>query len=187
MIFNRHPELEGRHAFLSASKSHWVNYTDEKLDTTFLNAVAAQKGTAQHEYAAMAIRLGMKQPRSQKTICHYINDAIGFRMEPEVMLFYSMNAFGTADAISFRDGVLRIHDLKTGFTATTFRQLAVYAAFFCLEYRFQPHELKEIIYRIYQSDDIKEEAGDPDQILEIMAQIVKFDERINNLKKEVYL
>lgn len=187
LLFNRHPELEGRHAFLSASKSHWVNYTDEKLDRTFLNAVAAQKGTAMHEYAAMAIKLGMKQPRSQKTICMYINDGIGFKMEPEQMLVYSPNAFGTVDTISFRDGILRIHDLKTGFTATTFRQLSVYAAFFCLEYMYKPHDIKEIVMRIYQSDDIKEEMGDPDEVEHIMSQIVTFDERINNLKREVYL
>lgn len=187
LLFNRHPELEGRHAFLSASKSHWVNYTEEKLDTTFLNAIAAQKGTAIHEYAAMAIKLGMKQPRSQKTVCQYINDAIGFKMDPEVMLVYSPNAFGTADAISFRDGVLRIHDLKTGFTATMFRQLDVYAAFFCLEYGYKPHDLKEIVLRIYQNDDVKEAVGDPDEILNIMSQIVRFDERIDNLKREVLL
>lgn len=186
MIFNQHSELEGRHAFLSASKHHWSNYDDEKLDQTFLNAIAARKGTAQHEYAALAIKLGMKQPRSQKTICMYINDAIGFKMEPEQVLYYSSNAFGTADAISFRKGVLRIHDLKTGITPTSFRQLEIYAAFFCLEYLEKPESL-EVIMRIYQNDDVKEAVADPADIAHIMERTVTFDQRIDNIKREVYL
>jgi Protein of unknown function (DUF2800). len=186
MNFNYHPELEGRHAFLSASKSHWVNYDEEKLDRTFLNALAAQKGTAQHNYAAMAIKLGMKQPRTNKTICKYVNDAIGFKMTPEQVLFYSLNAFGTADAISFRDNVLRIHDLKTGSSTTMFRQLEVYAAFFCLEYMVKPHEI-EIIMAIYQNDDVKEAIANPVDVANIMERIVIFDERINTIKKEVLL
>lgn len=186
MLFNYHPELEGRHAFLSASKSHWVGYDDDKLDRTFLNALAAQKGTALHNYAALAIKLGMKQPRTNKTICKYINDAIGFKMTPEQVLCYSPNAFGTADAISFRNGVLRIHDLKTGFTNATFRQLEVYAAFFCLEYFEKPESL-EIIMAIYQSDDVKEAIADPADVAYIMERIVSFDERINTLKKEAFL
>jgi hypothetical protein len=186
MIFNQHSDLAGRHAFLSASKYHWTNYDDEKLDQTFLNAIAAQKGTAMHEYAALAIKLGMKQPRSQKTICMYINDAIGFKMEPEQVLCYSPNAFGTADAISFRKGVLRIHDLKTGITPTSFRQLEIYAAFFCLEYAEKPEAL-DVVMRIYQSDDIKEASADPADVAHIMERIVTFDQRIDNIKREVYL
>ena len=31
MIFNRHDELEGLHAFLSASNYHWINYSEEKV------------------------------------------------------------------------------------------------------------------------------------------------------------
>ena len=178
--------MEGRHAFLSASKYHWTNYDDEKLDQTFLNAIAAQKGTALHEYAALAIKLGQKQPRSNKTICKYINDAIGFKMEPEQVLCYSPNAFGTADAISFRGNVLRIHDLKTGITPTSFRQLEIYAAFFCLEYRERPDSL-EIIMAIYQNDDVKEAVAIAADVTHIMERIVTFDERINNIKREVYL
>ena len=29
MDFNRHLDLEGQHAFLGASKYHWINYTDD--------------------------------------------------------------------------------------------------------------------------------------------------------------
>jgi hypothetical protein len=35
VIFNKHSNLAGQHAFLSASKYHWVNYTDQKLDASF--------------------------------------------------------------------------------------------------------------------------------------------------------
>ena len=58
MNFNRHSELNGRHAFLSASKYHWVNYSDEKLETVYATALAAKKGTELHNFAAEAIRLG---------------------------------------------------------------------------------------------------------------------------------
>ena len=30
MDFNQHKELEGLHAFLGASKYHWINYSEDK-------------------------------------------------------------------------------------------------------------------------------------------------------------
>ena len=87
-------------------------------------------GTRLHEWAKKTIDLGLKQPRSKKTIYSYVNDAIGFKMDTEVVLFYSERFFGTADAISFRDGILRIHDLKTGKIPAHIEQLEVYAALF---------------------------------------------------------
>ena len=32
MIFNKHSALEGQHAFLGASKYHWINYDESKVD-----------------------------------------------------------------------------------------------------------------------------------------------------------
>lgn len=60
----------------------------------------------------------------------YVNDAISFRMVPEQILFYSENCFGTADTIVFRNGTLRIHDLKTGVVPAHMEQLEIYAALF---------------------------------------------------------
>ena len=186
MIFNKHSNLAGQHAFLSASKYHWINYDDEKLDRTFVSAMAAQRGTELHAFAHDAIRLGIKMPRSRQTINLYINDAIGYRMTPELVLYYSDNCFGTADAISFRRGQLRIHDLKTGTTATSEHQLEVYAALFCLEYRMKPIEI-ETELRIYQNDDVQIFEADPDVIFHIMDKIITFDKRISALRMEAEL
>lgn len=103
MNFNNHSKLEGQHAFLGASKYHWINYDDEKLAQSYTNFLAAQKGTILHEFAAQCIKLGQKLPSSKKTINRYVNDAIGFKMVPEQVLFYSENCFGTADSILFRN------------------------------------------------------------------------------------
>lgn len=183
MIFNEHSLLVGQHAFLGASKYHWINYTDEKLDRVFLASLAAQKGTELHAFAHEAIRLGIKLPRSQKTLNLYVNDAIGFRMSPEQILYYSDNCFGTADTIAFRKNVLRIHDLKTGVIPSSEHQLEVYAALFCLEYRFKPHAI-EIELRIYQNDEVRIYEADPDVIAHIMDRIITFDKRINAIKIE---
>lgn len=133
MNFNNHSKFEGQHAFLSASKYHWINYDNDKIAQSYSNFMAAQKGTILHEFAAQCIELGQKLPSSKKTLNRYVNDAIGFKMIPEQILFYSENCFGTADSISFRDNLLRIHDLKTGAIPAHMEQLEIYAALFCLE------------------------------------------------------
>lgn len=183
MHFAKHSDLEGRHAFLSASKYHWIRYDEDKMDRVFIQAMAAQRGTELHVLAHNLIRLGVKLPRSQKTMNMYVNDAIGFRMTPEQPLFYSENAFGTADAVSFRKNMLRISDLKTGVTPTSVNQLEVYAALFCLEYKFKPFEI-ETELRIYQNDEIQVFEADPDVIFHIMDKIVSFDKRITILREE---
>ena len=114
MNFVKHLELEGLHAPFSASSSAWLRYDDEKAIQVYNNKKATEIGTRLHVWAKETIDLGIKQPRSSKTLCAYVNDAIGYRMSTEVVLYYSDYFFGTADAISFRNGVLRIHDLKTG-------------------------------------------------------------------------
>lgn len=181
MLFNSHSNLVGLHAFLSASKYHWTNYDDEKLDRTFVASMAARRGTELHALAHNLIRLGVKLPRNSQSLNMYVNDALGFRMTPEQVLYYSINCFGTVDAIAFRRDLLRIHDLKTGSTPTSFRQLEIYAALFCLEYKFKPAQIG-MEFRIYQNDEVKTMEGDPDIITHIMDRIIGFDKRIEQLK-----
>lgn len=184
MNFNKHLEVEGKHAFLSPSSYHWTNYTDEKLDERYLSMTAAAKGTALHAFANSAINLGVKISRSNKLLSLYVNDAIGYKMESEQPLYFSDNCFGTADTISFRRQVLRIHDLKTGLTPVSEKQLEVYAAIFCLEYGISPLDIT-MEFRIYQNDDVIIYDGVPDIIFHIMDKIVSFDRRIQLLKEGV--
>lgn len=183
MLFNKHLNLTGQHAFLSASKYHWINYDEDKLDRVFKARLASQRGTDLHNFALEAIRLGIKLPKTPKTMHLYVNDCIGYRMTPEQILYYSENAFGTADAVSFRKNKLRIFDLKTGLSPCSVHQLEVYAALFCLEYRFKPFEI-EIELRIYQNDEVQIYEADPDVITHIMDKIVMFDKRITALRLE---
>lgn len=186
MLFNKHSQLEGRHSFLSASKHSWTNYDEDKLDRMYLSHLAAQRGTELHEFAYNAIRLGVKLPRTPTTLNQYVNDAIGFRMTPEQILYYSENCFGTADTISFKKNHLRIHDLKTGVRQVSERQLEVYAALFCLEYLMNPFDIV-IELRIYQNDEIRVYDADPDTIMHIMEKIKLFDKRINAIRLEALL
>ena len=183
MNFNTYSNLEGQHAFLSPSNFHWINYDDEKLDTTYLKYQAIARGTRLHALADECIKLGVKLPRSKKTLNLYVNDAIGFKMTTEQVLYYSDNAFGTADAISFRSKVLRIHDLKTGVTPASMKQLEVYTALFCLEYHISPNDIS-IELRIYQNDEVLVHEPYPEDVLYIMDKIIEFDKRIEKLKLE---
>lgn len=183
MNFNRHGNLEGQHAFLGASKYHWVNYDEMKIADAYSKFLAVQKGTVLHDFAAQCIRLGQKLPRSHKTLNMYVNDAIGYRMTPEQILFYSDNCFGTADAISFRDGLLRIHDLKTGMIPAHMEQLEIYAALFCLEYSYKPRDI-EMELRLYQSDDVIVHTPTFEDIEPIMDKIIVFDKIITKIKIE---
>jgi hypothetical protein len=114
----------------------------------------------------------------------YINQCIQYKMSPEVVLFYSPNAFGTVDAIAYRYRRLRISDLKTGVSRTSEHQLEVYAALFCLEYNLDPFNM-DIELRIYQDGTVREYIGDPYIIKGIMDKIVKFDQILNRLREEV--
>ena len=183
MNFNRHSDLEGQHAFLGASKYHWINYSEEKIASSYAKFLATQKGTLLHDFAAQCIRLGQKLPKSRKTLNMYVNDAIGFKMVPEQILYYSENCFGTADAIIFRNGLLRIHDLKTGETPTHMEQLEIYAALFCLEYKKNPEDI-DIELRIYQYDDILCLNPTAEEITTIKDKIITFDKIINKMKAE---
>ena len=180
MNFIKHSNLNGLHAPFSASSSAWLRYSDEKLLTVFENLKAKEIGTKLHAWAKDTIDLGIKQPRSKKTIYAYVNDAIGFKMDTEVVLYYSNNFFGTADAICFRNNVLRIHDLKTGKSGKIedhIEQLEVYAAIFCLEYKYKP-DVIDIELRLYKQDEVLVHHPDPEKISHIMDTIIHFDELI---------
>ena len=67
MLWNDHAVLAGTHAFLSASKYHWVNYDEDRLRAVYSNHRAARIGSELHQFAAMAINLKQKLPRTKKT------------------------------------------------------------------------------------------------------------------------
>lgn len=183
MNFNNHSMLEGKHAFLGASKYHWINYDANKVADSYSKFLAVQRGTELHDFAAQCIKLGQKLPKSKKTLNTYVNDAIGFKMTPEQVLYYSENCFGTADSISFRNGLLRIHDLKTGVIPAHMEQLMIYAALFCLEYKVKPSEI-DMELRLYQSDNVLCHNPTAEDIVPIIDKIISFDKIITNIKLE---
>lgn len=114
----------------------------------------------------------------------YIKDANGFRLDPEVDLKYADDFYGTADAILYKKNeFLRIHDLKTGTTPASLRQLEIYAAFCCLEYNIDPASV-EIELRIYQNEEIL--IGNPtgEDIRILMDQIRRTKIIFEKIKKE---
>ena len=186
MKFYDHKSLEGLHAPFTASKSSWLRYDDDKIIEVYKNKKAAEIGTRLHAWAAETIKLGLKQPKSKRTICTYINDAIGFNMETEVVLFYSDRFFGTADAICFRNGILRIHDLKTGKIGkiqSHMEQLEVYTALFCLEYKVKPEDIK-IELRVYKNDEVVVWNPTAEDIVPIMDKIVHLDKLLEKIDRE---
>lgn len=186
MNFNKHFNLEGLHAPFSPSQSAWLRYDDNKTLEVYMNRKAAETGTKLHQWAKDTIDLGLKQPRSKKTLYAYVNDAIGYKMSTEVILFYSERFFGTADAISFRNGTLRIHDLKTGKVGkieSHLEQLEIYAALFCLEYKVRPGDI-DIELRVYKNDEVVCHCPTAEDIVPIMDKIIHLDKLLEKLDKE---
>lgn len=185
MRWSEHSNLEGCHAFLSASKYSWLNYDEDKLVETYYSALAAQRGTELHALAAQLISNRVKVKDTKQTFNMYVNDAIGFRMKPEQILYFSEHCFGTADAIAFdeQNCFLRIHDLKTGTTKVSMHQLEIYAALFFLEYDL-PVKDTEMELRIYQNDDILIANPTVVDIAPIMDKIVAFDKILEQINKE---
>ena len=208
MDFFKHSELAGKHALLSPSQPYWLNYNEDKLFEKYLSNYAQAMGTALHELAEQLIRHGIKLKKTDKTVVllhllesgipraaieidriynnfmNYVNDAIGFRLTPEQLLVYSNNCFGTADAISFKNNFLRIHDYKSGTTPAKMEQLMIYAALFCLEYKYKPGEI-EMELRIYQNDEIICHNPEADEIAPIMDTIIHHDRMLADLNEGV--
>lgn len=184
MNFNDHSDLKDLHSFLSPSNYHWINYTPEKLEAVYLNQRAKEEGTILHAFAAIAIEKRLKMANQKKALNMFVNDSIGYKMKPEQVLFYSRNSFGTADSISFKDDLLRIFDLKTGFNKASFKQLDTYAALFCLEYGVNPNDIK-VEERLYQGNGFEVHIPEALQIQHIMDKIVEFDRIIENIKRNM--
>lgn len=191
MKWNAHWNLEGKHAFLGASKWQWINYDRETLITRYQNQQAVERGTRLHALAASMISEKIKAQPIKQTFNMYVNDAIKFNLSPEVVLFYSDNAFGTSDGINFdeKKNFLRIHDLKTGTTPAHMEQLMIYAALFCLEYRKDPNTIG-LELRIYQNNEIIvcNPETDPELqnwVKDIMNKIVEDDKELKDFKEGV--
>ncbi|MDO4378898.1 MAG: DUF2800 domain-containing protein [Erysipelotrichia bacterium] len=198
--------VNGSHALLSASKYSWLSDTKEDLIERYKRSFATALGTSLHEFSSKMIKNKIRLSKTDKhTILLYlldhqiprfvinlndlidilspfINDAIGFQMESEQVLYYSEYCYGTADAISFNNDILRIHDLKTGTTNVSFNQLKIYAALFCLEYKVKPNDI-QIELRIYQRGEVTVLKPEPNDISEIMDKIIKFDKYIKYFRQ----
>lgn len=182
--------LSNTHAFLSPSRYYWINYDDEKLLEAFRNHKRAALGTRLHKLAAELITLARIQPQNAESFNMFVNDGIGFGMTPEVLLYYSPRCYGTADAISFKDKVLRIHDLKTGDSQVppgATKQVLIYAALFCLDYEISPLDLKSIILRIYQNGDVLEMLPEREKLLEMTRRIIEADKLLKEAEDLVVL
>ena len=211
--FNDHSRdiKEGAHAILSPSQSSWTNYeSQEYLFNLVCSKYAQEIGTLLHKLAESAIEYKVRIPKlaarpmitlwllangiprgiinTDKYVSNfvaYVNDAIGFDMEPEIPLKYSENAFGTADAIRFNEKKmhLRIHDYKSGVTKPCLRQLEVYAAYFCMEYNIKPKDLT-IELRIYWQDEIIVGHPTAADIVPLIERTRESDKFIRSLKGE---
>jgi hypothetical protein len=204
MNFNKHPELEGKHAFLSPSKVGWLNYDDEKLITSYINSYSQSIGTLLHIYAQEHINYGIKINKATKNevllylmkngipscaidiefifpnLMNYVNDAIGYRMTTEQPLVYSKFCFGTADTICFKNNFLRIHDLKTGASPVHMEQLIKYEALFCLEYVIKPSDIDSEL-RIYQGGNIEVYKPTPNEVMKVCDIIVHESNILTNI------
>lgn len=175
---------DGEHAFLGASQHAWYNYDDEKLVRIYINKLAASRGTALHDLACKLIKMKVKLPENGSTLSLYVNDTIDLELRPEEKLFYSKFAYGTADAIDFKDGVLRVSDLKTGKTKVSFLQLMIYAALFLLCYPEIPLKMvKKIELRIYQNNEVLIEMPEIDEILPVMDRIQRCSKILEELEE----
>lgn len=202
-----HSELRGTHAILSASKYTWLKYTDEQLYSNYVSSHAQQLGTCLHDLACDLITERIKLNKNDRhLVLHhlaknhiprnvydldfiypnfmsYVNDAIGYRMQAEQVVYYSENAYGTADALDFRNKLLRIFDYKSGTTPAHMEQLMIYAAYYCLEHNIKPGSI-DIELRIYQSNDIAICNPSAEDILPIMDRIISADKFISKLRAE---
>lgn len=208
MNFLTHNDLRGKHALLAPSQPFWLKYSEEELFKKFVSNYAQSMGTSLHELAETLIKNNIKLKKTDKNLVlvhllkdgipraaididriydnfvAYVNDAIGFRLTPEQPLVYSEYCFGTADAISFRNNLLRIHDYKSGTLPAKMEQLKIYAALFCLEYKFKPGEI-EMELRIYQNDEVIIHNPEADEIGPIMDTIIHSDKMIREMNGEV--
>lgn len=190
MNFNKHGELEGKHAILSPSKPYWLNYSQDQIQAFIKNQYASVRGTELHALAAELIKKGLKLRGSTQTLVAYVNDAIGYGMTPEVALKYTDACFGHSDAVYYDHGILRVHDYKSGSGPVHMEQLEIYAALFLLEYERQlgvnPLNTK-VNLRIYQNDNVQEFMPDKDRVEEVIYKIKEREAWASETIREVDL
>jgi hypothetical protein len=213
MIFKRHSDLEGKHALLSASSWRWLNDDVDSLVKRICSQYSTTIGTILHDIAYKHIKHRIKLHKYDKNnvllellsqgvpafvidaidfegifenLLNYVNDGIGFKMTPEVVLYYSNNFFGTADTISYseKDHFLRIHDFKSGVTPAHMEQLLIYSALFSLEYKIKPTEFDTEL-RIYQGGEVLYHEPTADEIMSVVDTITSFNTFIVRSKEEV--
>jgi len=119
------------------------------------------------------------QPEFIENIRAYVNDAIGYKMYPEVVLYFTDEFFGTTDALIFneKERLLRVHDLKTGVSIVHVEQLMGYAALFCLEQNIDPLTINYEL-RIYQGNDILVATPDGNDVKQFVDQYLAFDKEV---------
>lgn len=172
-----------QHAFLSPSNYHWLNYSEEKLKEVYrISRLARFRGTKLHDLAAELIDCKISLPKKRKTFNMYVNDGIRYDMRTEEELRYSEYCYGTADSIIDHD-ILRIHDLKTGKTPASFKQLEVYTALYFLQNDYRPGDW-EVELRIYQNNERIITSPRPEDILPIMDKIVLFCDILAEMDEE---
>lgn len=207
MNFLNHSNLKGLHAPFNASQPYWLGKTIEENKERYITKWIPTIGTVTHSFAETMINERVKLSKSDikmykmylldnkeqcipryivdsidlqdlfSNLINYVNDAIGFKMTAEQILMYSERFFGTADAISFNNNILRIHDLKTGKTHVHIEQLMIYAALFCLEYKIKPGTI-QMELRIYQNCEVLCHEPTAEDILPIMDQITTQDKEL---------
>ena len=211
MNFNNHFQLQGKHAILSASSWRWINDDQESLVKRIRSQYSTDIGTILHDVAYKHIKYRIKMNKYDKknvmlellfngipgfvfdaldfdsmfeNLMAYVNDGVGFKMTPEVVLYYSDNFFGTTDSISFsdRERFLRIHDYKSGTTTAHMEQLLIYAALFCLEYRKKPTEFDTEL-RLYQNNEVIFHIPEAEEISIVMDKIITHDNFLTSVKE----
>lgn len=188
MIWKNYSHLKNTHAFLSPSRYAWLNYSEGKLAQTYKNHKKISLGSKYHDLASKLINLAVRLPNTAASFNSFVNDAIGYKMDSEVLLYYSANCYGTADAISFTEGRLRIHDLKTGTSSVaSMNQLLIYAALFVLDYGVSTRELKGAELRIYQNSEVTEFFPSPKDVFDVAGIIVQSDKIISKIDEKTVL
>lgn len=185
MIWKPYSHLKDTHALLSPSKYHWLRYDEEKLIERYTKHQAQVMGTRVHKIAEDLINLAIRLPNISVALNMFVNDAIGFGMSPEVVLYYSPNCYGTCDAILWYEGVLRIHDLKTGTSPVSMDQLMVYAGLFCLDYKIEPGDLAETHLRIYQGEEVIVFEPTAREVFDITKRIIEADQIITRIQGRI--
>lgn len=135
MNYTRHSELEGKHAFLGASKSGWLRKSPDELFRAYARTYITTIGTAIHDIARKHIKHSFPVTLDDKNsvllslvedykiplqiidaavdfasvfdnFMIYVNDCIDYDMVPEQILYYSYNCFATTDAINRLDDIM---------------------------------------------------------------------------------